>query len=142
MSTLNRVALYENCTWAGVTILRAQFEMNVSAHPATPSDELPMDGGQRHIRAIIERDVRVCTGMLDEAQGLLRMGQNGPVLAQFVHRARQILDELPELMVALSPVQDAALLERIANLNGMIESVRLSMHRAKRDREVDPSASG
>jgi len=27
-------------------------------------------------------------------------------------------------------------------LNGMIESVRLSMHKAKRDREVDPSASG
>jgi hypothetical protein len=110
--------------------------MTVSPHQPTPSDKLPMDGRQRRIRAIIERDVRVCTGMLDEAQRHLRMGQHGLVLVQFVHRARQILDELPELMVAVSPVQDAALFKRIAHLHKTIESVRLSMHKSKQDREI------
>jgi len=116
--------------------------MTVSHCLARPPEELTLDGGRRHVWAFLERDVHICTRLLDEAQRLVRMGQDGPVLVQFVHRARQILDEMQELLVAVSPAQDAALFKRITQLHETVESVQSSMPKTRQNREVGPPASG
>jgi len=116
--------------------------MTVSRYLARPPDELPLDGGRRHVWAFLERDVHICTRLLDEAQRLVRMGQDGPVLVQFVRRARQILDEMQELLVAASPAQDAALFKRITQLHETIESVQSSMRTTRQNREDGPPAGG
>ena len=114
----------------------------MSHHSATISDEGPPESGPRQLRVLLERDVRVCAAMLDEARRLVRMGQNGTVFVQFVHCAGQVLDEMRELQVALSPAQDAVLIKRIADLQRTIESVRLSMPETRQMRGVGPSAAG
>ena len=114
--------------------------MNVSGPLPARADRLPPGEAQRQALALLEHDVRVCTRMLDEAQRLARTGQNGPVLLQFVRRARQILEEMQELPLAIATRQDAVLSERIARLRETAETLCPSLRMGKEERSVGSSA--
>jgi hypothetical protein len=138
---LDKIALYAICTCAGVTILSLSHEMTVSHHLATPPDASPMGTGLRDVRDFLERNARVCAEMLVEVQRLVRIGQDGPVLVQFVHRARHMLHEMEELLPAIGPAQDAALFARIAALQRTLTSVQTAMQVSKQDRHLGPPAA-
>jgi hypothetical protein len=95
----------------------------------------------REVRDFLERNARVCNEMLVEVQRLARIGQDGPVLVQFVHRACHMLQEMEELLPAMSPAQDAVLLARIAALQRTLTSVQTAMQMSKQERHVGPQAA-
>lgn len=114
--------------------------MNVSRHLPSASDQLPSGDGHRQAMALIEDDIRVCQRVLDEARRLVRTGQNGPVLIQFIRRAREILDEIQEIPLPTGTRQGAALSRRIACLRGAAESIRSTLELTPEDRNVNPPA--
>ena len=56
----------------------------------------------REVRDMRERHARVCNERLVEARRLVRIGQDGPVLVQFMRRARHLLHEREELLPAMT----------------------------------------
>ena len=114
--------------------------MTISHPTRDPLGARQIGNGADHAREFLERNVHVCSGMLVEAHRLMRIGQSGPVLAQFVHRARQLLAEMDEVRVALNPTRDAALLTRVAALHGTLESVQAAAHLVRQDGQADPKA--
>jgi len=86
----------------------------------------------------LERKADICTKVLAEARRLSRMGHFGAPLGQLIVRATEVLDDMDEILVVLSPRRDAPSFAVAARLHRELEYIQAAI--ADQRRHVVSSA--
>jgi hypothetical protein len=89
--------------------------------------------------AALARKADICAQVLAEARRLLRGGQSGSAFNQLVARARELLDDIDEILVALDPHDSKPGAALAAGLRREAETLALVI--LGRSSGADPGAS-
>lgn len=95
----------------------------MDAHPGRPDASGHPD---------LDRRFRLCGETLDDAEARLAAGAGSALLAQLVHRATDLLDEIDEILLALDVRRQHAAFMRAAYLHRRLADLLAQVPRALR----------
>jgi hypothetical protein len=75
----------------------------------------------------LARKADLCAEVLAEARRLVRIGRFGAPLNQLVFRARELLEDLDEVLVALHPARNAGEFSAAAALHRELEKIQAAI---------------